>query len=456
MQRVPNIQYLITQGPASLGNSSNMSSPYPYGYTNTAGGQQYAGINAPSRQGHTNLSRNVKAMTSDRLLISTLVNRLGSRLPYNTRRRLDSVEGEIIVQQVIRSLVDLSESRLKVVVHDLLTLLDNINRQVAVTSEESHSSEVLESQLLILKVLGASMSHHWRRHRDASRGKSGSLSSSSSRLSTPQPRSHTPPHLRSGSDVALPTSTSLSASSSMPSMSGNLRSSGSLGRHPGASMFTGAASGLEAYDVPPSYGYRSNTEMAAAQAHSACEDPPALDGPMAKHILRITMHFLHITSHIMNENYASPNGAALAAAMIDSGTSYDRPGATGLGSRSLAMLENASNMFNAMRSNIPYVAGGSGGNTHLSASNVLVNAPSELVYEIHRAAGRILFYISASNWDIVFGQIKESLSRLGQATDDSAEMTEIRLLEWCNLNAKRLSMVLQGKRASKQMNKSIY
>lgn len=83
--------------------------------------------------------------------------------------------------------------------------------------------------------------------------------------------------------------------------------------------------------------------------------------------------------------------------------------------------------------------------------------PSELLAKIQRSAGRIIFYLSSSNWPMVFQKIRQKLFKLGQgdidaagvvgsvgstSERDSVDLTEIRLLEWCSLNRSRLGMVL--------------
>jgi hypothetical protein len=74
-----------------------------------------------------------------------------------------------------------------------------------------------------------------------------------------------------------------------------------------------------------------------------------------------------------------------------------------------------------------------------------LNTPIVCSYqELHCAAGRLLFYISASNWDFVFGRIRHRVAQLGHATDETMDMSELRVLEWCHLNQKKLSSVMQG------------
>ncbi|KAJ1540041.1 hypothetical protein HK096_000081, partial [Nowakowskiella sp. JEL0078] len=80
---------------------------------------------------------------------------------------------------------------------------------------------------------------------------------------------------------------------------------------------------------------------------------------------------------------------------------------------------------------------------------------SDIYPELHCAAGRILFFISASNWNTVYTRIKSCIVSLAKNPnqvaskaggdglyESSGEMTELRFLEWCNLNTKRLGVLI--------------
>ncbi|KAI8388661.1 uncharacterized protein BYT42DRAFT_242275 [Radiomyces spectabilis] len=67
----------------------------------------------------------------------------------------------------------------------------------------------------------------------------------------------------------------------------------------------------------------------------------------------------------------------------------------------------------------------------------------ELATEIYRTTGRILYYVSASNWNTYYGRIKEAVQFLG-TTNDMGDITipELRLLECSCLTRQRLHTVL--------------
>lgn len=67
----------------------------------------------------------------------------------------------------------------------------------------------------------------------------------------------------------------------------------------------------------------------------------------------------------------------------------------------------------------------------------------DVANDLHKAAGQVLFYISASNFLIFFARIKTRIQALSVATDENADMFDLYLLEHFNLNSRRLSETLQ-------------
>ncbi|RKP38437.1 hypothetical protein BJ085DRAFT_18762 [Dimargaris cristalligena] len=58
-------------------------------------------------------------------------------------------------------------------------------------------------------------------------------------------------------------------------------------------------------------------------------------------------------------------------------------------------------------------------------------------------ANRILFYLSASNWNVVFSRIKTRMQSLASTQDEFTDIQELRILEYCHLNTQRISHVFQ-------------
>ncbi|KAG1177602.1 hypothetical protein G6F70_005649 [Rhizopus microsporus] len=115
-------------------------------------------------------------------------------------------------------------------------------------------------------------------------------------------------------------------------------------------------------------------------------DPPPLDNALAKHIINVMSRYL---SQV--------------------GTLEDREhGLVANGTRAVAVLEQKHPLCN----------------------------------DIYQAVCRILSYVSASNWNVVFSKFKSRIMCLTSAADESPEVIDIAIIECSSLNSKRLSMIL--------------
>ncbi|KAG0375555.1 MAG: hypothetical protein J3R72DRAFT_528012 [Linnemannia gamsii] len=153
----------------------------------------------------------------------------------------------------------------------------------------------------------------------------------------------------------------------------------------------------------------SITALASAR-HS---DPPPLDDALAKYVLSVLTRFLH-DSH--------PSEDADARAEVQSNNSNNnssRKKANDTDSAPISSSQPGSNLQEV-----------------------------ELSQEIYKTAGKILFYISASNWPIVFARLKARIQHLSTTNDDWPETAELKLLETASLNQRRLGQVLTELRSS--------
>lgn len=80
---------------------------------------------------------------------------------------------------------------------------------------------------------------------------------------------------------------------------------------------------------------------------------------------------------------------------------------------------------------------------YYTASNIS-RTSADIVLDIYKASSRVVAYLSASNWNVVFSKIKMRILYLSTTTDENPETSDMRLLECCSLNSKRLSIVLSG------------
>ena len=68
----------------------------------------------------------------------------------------------------------------------------------------------------------------------------------------------------------------------------------------------------------------------------------------------------------------------------------------------------------------------------------------DAVQYMSRINARIIFFLSMSNWHVVFGRINSKLNFLATSGDYQSDYFELRLLEWCNVDQARLCQVLQA------------
>ena len=71
-------------------------------------------------------------------------------------------------------------------------------------------------------------------------------------------------------------------------------------------------------------------------------------------------------------------------------------------------------------------------------SNIL-----DSVSQSTRYLGQIIFYLSSSNWHLVFSRVRSRLAYLTTTIEDMPDLIELRLLQWSNLNRVRLCQLMQ-------------
>jgi len=80
-------------------------------------------------------------------------------------------------------------------------------------------------------------------------------------------------------------------------------------------------------------------------------------------------------------------------------------------------------------------------NAHYEMTNIsLTKLPTSLVHLVSEYAGRIVFHVSASNWDLVLDRIREKIRH----EDENPDLLPIQLLAHSALNRQRLVQVLNG------------
>ncbi|ORX62830.1 hypothetical protein DM01DRAFT_1403269 [Hesseltinella vesiculosa] len=80
--------------------------------------------------------------------------------------------------------------------------------------------------------------------------------------------------------------------------------------------------------------------------------------------------------------------------------------------------------------------------TEYYTSTSAAGISSDIIVDIYKAASRVIFYLSASNWHTLFIKIKTRILYLTTTMDEAPNFADLRLLECCALNSKRLGAVL--------------
>lgn len=99
-------------------------------------------------------------MAGNTKLILGFVNRITARLPVNSGSHLHDLESDSSVQQAVAALTELSEFRLPTIAKMLVSSIENLTRASEELSASLIPSEILQSQLFLLRILAMCMQHH--------------------------------------------------------------------------------------------------------------------------------------------------------------------------------------------------------------------------------------------------------------------------------------------------------
>ncbi|KAF8076811.1 hypothetical protein FPV67DRAFT_1605221 [Lyophyllum atratum] len=367
---------------ASTGQAHNSSSSRAHKTSNS----HHVLMSMGSTQPHSLLSLGASA-TPQQKVVQVLVKRLKDRLPSNSGVSLDYLEADTAIQQAIEALVELSHDSLDIIAWALSELLERLAKQTDITGYLA--IEVLQSQLFILKVLSMTMASRWSHPRSASRS--------------------------------------------------------SLG-HPG---------------TPDSVTGSARLHHQASSEHSvpppAFHEPLPLDDNCAKYVLSVMVLLMRQTASpnhpLMHPNRFSDltfrdfESHHLASASPESGldhpptpySDYSRP------STQESTLRNQSSS-NSVRSgklslestiHIPATK-----TTYEKTHMSLVKSTAPVSDLIAQYAGRVVFQISASNWQVVYTRLRTRIHFLASDTSGNPEGADLQLMAHCALDRQRLVQLL--------------
>lgn len=85
-------------------------------------------------------------------------------------------------------------------------------------------------------------------------------------------------------------------------------------------------------------------------------------------------------------------------------------------------------------------------NEALATASKVDSQSMEYIREVYTTSGKVLYYISASNWNSYYAKIKNAVNILG-AVSESSDLNppEVRILAFACLNIPKLHMILSGR-----------
>ncbi|KAJ1555548.1 Neurofibromin 1, partial [Cladochytrium tenue] len=291
------------------------------------------------------------------------------------------------------AVIELCPWRLWDVVADLAAVLEDISNPQKLSQnpklrmEAAISNELVHSQLLVLRILANCMAYYWKLFRE---------SRDPNAVEQQQPSTVLPSHgdVRPGNSPPV-----ARADSDSTSLTGT---------------FVG-------------------TNSSSASAIRSLPDPPPLDEGLARFLLNalVPFFFTH-TGQINPDTINHANYHTVLTSIGGTPTPSNSPTEDRDG-------EQIANFFMQSKHT-----------DYLPNVEMFGHPPGgEIFAEMQRVAGRIIFYVSASNWPLLFSRIRQrmhylmSLSGMNDSDEiGMSDVTELRYLEWCNPNRNRLASVI--------------
>ncbi|WVQ63868.1 uncharacterized protein L199_002024 [Kwoniella botswanensis] len=281
--------------------------------------------------------------------INSLVGRIVNKLPCNSGIRLAIMEVDPGVQATIGSLLQLSRSRVSLIVHSLMGALETLSKFTSPSSLAETSLDTLHSQLYLLHILNLCISTSWQAH----------------------------------------------AAASSPSLQG---------------------------DLPRCW-----------------PDPYPFEEVLARYMLGVLLIYTRLVT--LDSGIHERSSPAPTKDSKGLGTS-----STTSSTRSISSTYTTYTLGTRFIQQHSYPSSSSTTQTQpikpklLSAS---CSTPIATITQMTKYTSRVIFYISASNWNLVLSRIKNKIGYLQTTIEESPDVTDIKLLEWSNLNRNRLSQTIQ-------------
>ncbi|KAI6152285.1 hypothetical protein BKA82DRAFT_4387651 [Pisolithus tinctorius] len=337
--------------------------------------------------------------TPQQRIVQALINRIKDKLPSHSGHALDIIEADTATQSAVDALVDLAHDSLDIIAYSLCELLERLTKQI---DEDGHmTTEALQSQLFILKILSVTMASRWSSRQDE-------IARSSL-------------HASQGGSPSLCTPDNASA----PKYSGTTLHSGK---------------------VP--------SELSSTAP--AGPEPFPLDDNCARYILSVMVMYLRQTappdSRLMSSSNLAPDASLRDFESVDlpiSSPEFEEFSNVNGPPVPFPMSETSKPALRFKNSSTSFQSAASSGHLYLTRSfhfekthMALVKSTLALNLLISKFAGRIVFHLSALNWPIVFSRIRQRIRHLASTQDDNPDTVDLQLMTHSAMDRTRLTQVL--------------
>ncbi|KAF9226729.1 hypothetical protein BS17DRAFT_500836 [Gyrodon lividus] len=338
--------------------------------------------------------------------VQALINRIKNKLPIHSGLALDLVEADPATQGAVQALVELSHDALDIIAWSLSELLERLAKQIDLTG--AMTTEALQSQLFILKILSISMASRWS-YRQEEQARSSSRASK--------------PGSVSGQTV------------------GNIHS-----------------------PLPSTGTFHSKKNRQASSEFSSPTpplpwvEPYPLDDNCARYVLSVMVLYLRQTappeSRLMSSSNLAPDASLHDFESVDIPTSSPAfDGYSGVEGPPLPphISEAPKPVLKFKSSATSFQSSISTGSEHWQTNRTfhferthmaLVKSTMALNILISRFAGRIVYHLSASNWMVVFHRIRTKIHYLANTPEDNPDTVDLQLMTHSSMDRIRLVQVL--------------
>ena len=166
-------------------------------------------------------------------------------------------------------------------------------------------------------------------------------------------------------------------------------------------------------------------------------DPPQLDESSARTLLNVLVTYLRFVSgeNSLHSGTASPapsrDGRGQSSSIVSWGHGIvEQPGFSALSPSFIQTHQQRDhNLSHSHEAELL---------AYTNMSNIV-----DTVTQTTRYLGQIIFFLSSSNWNLVFTRVRSRLAHLTTTIEDTPDLIELRLLQWVNLDRARLGQLMQ-------------